>query len=189
MKRVLTLLALVMAFSTTILADDIVPIRIITSQGDIRVDLNRTKAPKTVENMLSYIKEGFYKDTAFHRVIKGFMIQGGGFTKDLKHKSTHPPIRNEADNGLKNVRGSIAMARTSDPHSATSQFFINHVDNHFLDYTSSTFQGWGYAVFGKVTSGMDVVDKITNLPTGSGGPFGRDVPKPLVIIKDIVVEH
>lgn len=189
MKRVLTLLTLLIAFSMTASADDIVPIRIITSLGDIKVDLNRTKAPKTVENMLSYIKEGFYKDSVFHRVIKDFMIQGGGFTKDLKHKSTHPPIHNEADNGLKNIRGSIAMARTSDPHSATSQFFINHVDNHFLDHTTPTFRGWGYAVFGKVTAGMDVVDKIANLPTGSGGPFGRDVPKPLVIIKDIVVEH
>jgi peptidyl-prolyl cis-trans isomerase A (cyclophilin A) len=153
-----------------------------TNKGDIVVELNADKAPKTVANFLRYVDEGFYDGTVFHRVIRGFMIQGGGFTADMKRKSTHEPVENEAKNGLKNLRGSIAMARTSDPHSATSQFFINHVNNSNLDYPS--FDGWGYAVFGKVVSGMDVVDAIAGVRTGSHGPM-RDVPRETVLIESV----
>ena len=153
-----------------------------TSKGDIVLELDADKAPKTVANFLRYVDEGFYDGTIFHRVIRGFMIQGGGFTPDMARKTTHEPVINEARNGLKNVRGSIAMARTSDPHSATSQFFINHVNNRNLDYPS--FDGWGYAVFGKVVSGMDVVDAIANSPTGSHGPM-RDVPRQTILIESV----
>lgn len=138
-----------------------------TTQGPIKIKLDSDKAPKTVENFLKYVDEGFYKGTVFHRVIKGFMIQGGGFTPDMNQKSTHPPIKNEANNGLKNKRGTLAMARTSDPNSASSQFFINHADNAFLDFKAESLQGWGYAVFGEVIEGMDVVDKIAALKTGN----------------------
>jgi cyclophilin family peptidyl-prolyl cis-trans isomerase len=153
-----------------------------TNKGDIVLELNADKAPKTVANFLRYVDEGFYDGTIFHRVIKGFMIQGGGYTPDMVKKNTHEPIENEAKNGLKNVRGSIAMARTGDPHSATSQFFINHVNNPNLDYPS--FDGWGYAVFGKVVSGMEVVDAIAATPTGPHGPM-RDVPREPIIIQSV----
>mgnify|MGYP000017530401 CR=1 FL=1 len=152
-----------------------------TNMGNIVLELNRTKAPGTVDNFLSYVKDGFYSGTVFHRVISNFMIQGGGFTEDLQQKPTKATIKNEANNGLKNVRGSIAMARTSAPHSASSQFFINVVDNAFLDYPGQ--DGFGYAVFGTVVEGMDVVDKIRNTPTGSKAPLGRDVPQTTVVIK------
>jgi len=158
-------------------------VKLSTTLGDIVIELNNEKAPKSVANFLGYVKDGFYNGTVFHRVIPGFMIQGGGFTEDLQKKGTKAPIENEANNGLKNLRGTIAMARTSDPHSATAQFFINVVNNDFLDYRSSTLNGWGYAVFGKVVQGMDVVDKIAKTPTGSGGPFPTDVPKKAIIIK------
>ncbi|WP_348759486.1 peptidylprolyl isomerase [Candidatus Methylocalor cossyra] len=159
-----------------------------TNLGDIVVTLNPSKAPVTVENFLAYVKEGFYDGTLFHRVIPGFMAQGGGFTKDFQPKPTHPPIKNEADNGLPNKRGTIAMARSSDPNSATAQFFINFKDNAFLDYRNPTPQGWGYAVFGEVTQGMDVVDKMATIPTGAGGPMPSDVPKhPIVIEKATVL--
>ncbi len=153
-----------------------------TNQGDITLVLNQEKAPKTVANFLRYVDEGFYNGTVFHRVIKNFMIQGGGLTPDLKKKNTHDPVENEAANGLKNARGSIAMARTNRPHSATAQFFINHRNNPNLDYPS--FDGWGYAVFGKVTQGMDVVDKIAASKTHFQA--GRaDVPTPPILIQSI----
>lgn len=154
-----------------------------TNQGTITLELYADKAPKSVENFLAYVDAGFYDGTAFHRVIEGFMIQGGGYTGDMKKKPTRDPVQNEADNGLKNERGTVAMARTSDPHSATAQFFINHKDNDFLDHTSKSPRGWGYTVFGKVTDGMEVVDVIAATPTGSKGPFPKDVPETAVIIE------
>ena len=162
-------------------------VKLDTSQGTIVVELNAEKAPKTVENFVQYARDGFYKATIFHRVISNFMIQGGGFTPDFQQKPTRPPIPNEAKNGLKNIRGTIAMARTGDPHSATAQFFINVKDNPSLDYPGQ--DGWGYTVFGQVVEGMDVVDKIRRLPTGSGGPDNRfqDVPKIPVVIQSVTV--
>lgn len=153
-----------------------------TNQGPIKIKLNADKAPKSVENFLKYVDEGFYNGTIFHRVIKGFMIQGGGFTADMNQKSTHPNIKNEANNGLKNTRGTLAMARTNEPHSASSQFFINHADNSFLDFKSESPQGWGYAVFGEVVEGMDVVDKIAALKTGNKKGYD-DVPETTVEVK------
>ncbi|MEK8019781.1 MAG: peptidylprolyl isomerase [Candidatus Parabeggiatoa sp.] len=158
-----------------------------TNFGKIVLELNAEKAPKAVANFLQYAKTGFYKGTIFHRVIGNFMIQGGGFTADYAEKPTHQAIINEADNRLQNTRGTIAMARTPNPHSATSQFFINVTDNFFLDHKAPTPRGWGYAVFGKVTQGMDVVDKIRKIKTGRGGPFRSDVPKTLVIIQKVSV--
>lgn len=152
-----------------------------TSHGDITLELDAAKAPTTTENFLSYARSGFFQDTIFHRVIPGFMIQGGGFTSDMTQRPTEYAIPNEATNGLKNDRGTIAMARTSDPHSATCQFFINLSDNEFLNHTAPTPQGWGYAVFGKVVEGMDVVDAIAKVPTGNHGPHA-DVPREPVII-------
>ena len=172
-----------------LLADDAHPrVRMTTNLGDIVLELDRDKAPKTVENFLRYVNEGFYDGTIFHRVIDGFMIQGGGFTPNFQKKPTHAPIENEADNGLRNKIGTIAMARTNDPHSATSQFFINVANNGFLDFRDKTRRAWGYAVFGRVVEGMDVVDKIRRSPTGSGGPFRKDVPRTPVIIEKVVVE-
>lgn len=151
-----------------------------TSQGTIVLELDAAKAPKTVENFLQYVKDGFYNGTVFHRVIDGFMIQGGGFTPDMQQKPTRAPIPNEAKNGLKNVPGSIAMARTPDPHSATAQFFINLVNNAPLDYPSR--DGWGYAVFGQVVKGMDVVQKIGKAATGNAG-FHQNVPTTPIVIE------
>ena len=162
---------------------DMPRVRLVTNQGDIVIALNQAKAPKSGENFLAYVNEGYYNGTIFHRVISGFMIQGGGFTQDFQKKSTRAPIENEANNGLKNDRGTIAMARTNQPHSATSQFFINVVNNDFLNFRSETPRGWGYAVFGTVIEGMDVVDKIRRIPTGNGGPFPSDVPQTPVIIE------
>ena len=153
-----------------------------TSMGSITIELNREKAPVTVDNFLRYVDEKHYDGTIFHRVIKGFMIQGGGFEPGMNQKATHDQIFNEAANGLKNLRGTIAMARTGDPHSASAQFFINHTDNGALDYTSSTPAGFGYCVFGKVVDGMDVVDKIATVATGQAGPFG-DVPTENIVLK------
>jgi len=158
-----------------------------TNHGDIQLELAEDKAPKTVANFLSYVKDGHYDGTIFHRVIGNFMIQGGGFTPDFKQKSTKAPIENEANNGLANKRGTIAMARTGAPHSATAQFFINVVDNDFLNFTGKNPRGWGYAVFGKVTKGMEVADKIRAVPTGAAGPFRRDAPKTPVVINSIKV--
>lgn len=158
-----------------------------TNLGDFEVELFDKEAPETVKNFLSYVESGFYEGTVFHRVIPGFMAQGGGYTEDLEDKDGGEPIRNEASNGLKNERGTIAMARTNNPHSATSQFFINYVDNYFLDYVSETPQGWGYAVFGKVTKGMEVVDEMAKIPTGSSGYFGSDVPQKPIVIKSVKI--
>jgi cyclophilin family peptidyl-prolyl cis-trans isomerase len=155
-----------------------------TSQGKITLELDQDKAPKTVENFLRYVNEGFYSGTIFHRVIKDFMIQGGGFMPDMQRKQTHEPVENEAKNGLKNKRGSIAMARTSRPHSATAQFFINHKDNDFLDYPSR--DGWGYCVFGKVVEGMDVVDAIANQKTGIKNRL-PNVPETTILIEKVSV--
>ena len=157
-----------------------------TSRGTITLELDEAKAPETVRNFVDYAKAGHYDGTIFHRVIDGFMIQGGGFTKDMNQKPTRAPIRNEAMNGLKNARGTIAMARTMVVDSATSQFFINLVDNDFLDFTSPTPQGFGYAVFGKVTDGLDVVDAIAKVKTGFSGPH-QNVPETAVVIKKVSV--
>ncbi|MCG5073510.1 peptidylprolyl isomerase [Paraburkholderia tagetis] len=157
-----------------------------TNHGVIKLELNAEKAPKTVANFLNYVKSGHYDGTVFHRVIDGFMIQGGGFEAGMQQKPTQAPIENEANNGLKNERGSIAMARTNDPHSASAQFFINVADNDFLNHSSPTPQGWGYAVFGKVVEGQDVVDKIRKVKTGSKG-FHQDVPVDDVVIEKAVV--
>ncbi len=164
-----------------------------TNFGDIKIALNHEKAPITAENFLNYCKSGFYNNTIFHRVIDGFMIQGGGMEAGMREKSTAAPIQNEANNGLSNKRGTIAMARTSDPHSATAQFFINVADNTFLDHRAKELFGkkmvqeWGYAVFGEVIEGMDVVDKIKGVKTGNSG-FHQDVPKEDVIITSVSVE-
>ncbi|MGU7775211.1 peptidylprolyl isomerase [Burkholderia sp. MR1-5-21] len=157
-----------------------------TNHGVIKLELDAAKAPKTVENFLNYVKKGHYDGTVFHRVINGFMIQGGGFEPGLKQKPTDAPIDNEANNGLKNDMYTIAMARTNDPHSATAQFFINVNDNDFLNHSSPTPQGWGYAVFGKVVEGQDVVDKIKAVKTGNAG-FHQDVPTDDVVIEKAVV--
>jgi peptidyl-prolyl cis-trans isomerase B (cyclophilin B) len=159
-----------------------------TSKGDIRIELDADKAPVTVANFLDYARAGHYDNTVFHRVIGGFMIQGGGFDTSMNQKSTNAPIKNEADNGLKNTTGTIAMARTPDPHSATAQFFINVSDNTFLDFTSPTPQGWGYAVFGKVTDGMDVVRAIEKVQTGNKAGH-QDVPLTEVVIKKVIIEE
>ena len=158
-------------------------VKLQTSLGDIVIKLDQAKAPASVANFLAYVKSGHYDGTIFHRVIPGFMAQGGGFTEKWDQKSTQAPIKNEANNGLLNKRGTIAMARTSDPQSATAQFFINYADNAFLDFKGETQQGWGYAVFGEVVQGMDVVDKMATVPTGRGGPMPTDVPQTAIVIK------
>ncbi|MEQ1976061.1 peptidylprolyl isomerase A [Xenorhabdus sp. SGI240] len=154
-------------------------VKLVTSAGEIELELDSNKAPMTTKNFVEYVNEGFYNNTIFHRVIPGFMIQGGGFTKDMKQKATREPIKNEADNGLRNLRGTIAMARTADKDSATSQFFINVTDNAFLDHGQRDF---GYAVFGKVVKGMDVVDKISQVKTENVGPYQNVPAKPIVIL-------
>ncbi|MFN5745366.1 MAG: peptidylprolyl isomerase [Methylococcaceae bacterium] len=164
-------------------------VKLHTTLGDVVIKLDAAKAPVSVENFLTYVKNGHYDGTIFHRVIPGFMAQGGGFTEKWDQKPTGAPIKNEADNGVLNKRGTIAMARTSDPQSATAQFFINYSDNAFLDFKSPNPQGWGYAVFGEVVSGMDVVDKMATVPTGRGGPMPTDVPQTAIVIeKASVVE-
>lgn len=157
----------------------------IANRGVITLELDAAKAPKSVANFLAYVNKGHFDNTIFHRVIPGFMIQGGGFEPGMKQKATDKPIENEANNGLKNAHYTMAMARTSDPHSATAQFFINVADNGFLNHTSPSAQGWGYAVFGKVVSGTDVVDKIAAVKTGQSG-FHGDVPKEDVVIEKAV---
>jgi peptidyl-prolyl cis-trans isomerase B (cyclophilin B) len=153
-----------------------------TNHGDISIELDYEKAPKTAANFEQYVRDGFYDGVIFHRVIDGFMLQGGGFTPGMKQKDTRVTIENEADNGLKNLTGTLAMARTMDPHSASAQFFINVKDNSFLDHSAKTSQGWGYAVFGKVVDGMDVVNKIKGVKTTSRGGH-QDVPE-----KDVIIE-
>ncbi|NLB30618.1 MAG: peptidyl-prolyl cis-trans isomerase [Alcaligenaceae bacterium] len=157
-------------------------VKLITNKGDIILELDGEKAPVTTENFLNYVKEGFYTNVIFHRVIPNFMIQGGGFEPGMKEKNTNAPIKNEADNGLKNDKYTIAMARTQDPHSASAQFFINSNNNDFLNFTAPSVQGWGYAVFGKVVEGTEVVDSIEKVATGTRG-FHGDVPR-----EDIVIE-
>ena len=157
-----------------------------TNVGTIRLELYPAKAPKTVENFLQYAKDGHFNGTIFHRVIDNFMIQGGGYDKTFREKKGRDPIQNEAKNGLKNDLGTIAMARTSAPHSASSQFFINGKNNDFLNAANAQ-DGWGYTVFGKVVSGMDVVMKISKSPTGSGGPFPADVPREMVVIESVTL--
>ena len=161
-------------------------VTIATTVGQMTLELDADNAPKTVENFLSYASSGFYDGTIFHRVINNFMIQGGGFTTDMEQKPTRAPVDNEANNGLKNERGTIAMARTQDPHSATAQFFINVQDNDFLNHTGENMQGWGYTVFGKITQGEDVLDKIRCVQTGSQGGH-QDVPTEPIIIESISV--
>lgn len=178
-------LILMMCLNNVVMAENAKPqVRLETNFGDIDLELDREKAPKSVANFMEYVNRGFYNNTIFHRVIDGFMIQGGGFTPDYERKNTNPPVENEANNMLKNTTGTIAMARTSSPHSGTSQFFINVADNSFLDYTAPTMRGWGYAVFGKVIAGMNAVNEIKGLPTGPGGPFRKDAPQsPVIILK------
>src|SRR5918998_4890973 len=157
-------------------------VKLHTNFGVITIELDAERAPDTVANFLEYVKSGFFDNTVFHRVIDGFMIQGGGFEPGMKQKTTRAPVKNEADNGLKNDKYTVAMARTSDPHSATAQFFINVADNAFLNHTAPTAQGWGYCVFGRVTEGKDVVDKIKKVLTGNRG-MHQDVP-----MEDVVIE-
>ena len=180
----LVILSATAAGSGALAADPQVDIK--TNVGTIRLELYPAKAPKTVENFLQYAKDGHFNGTIFHRVIDNFMIQGGGFDKAYKQKPTRPSIQNEAKNGLKNDLGTVAMARTSAPHSASSQFFINGKNNDFLNAAEAQ-DGWGYTVFGKVVSGMDVVTKISKTPTGSGGPFPTDVPRDAVVIESVTV--
>jgi peptidyl-prolyl cis-trans isomerase B (cyclophilin B) len=157
-------------------------VKLTTSMGPITIELDKTKAPVSVDNFVKYVESGHYNGTIFHRVIDGFMVQGGGFDKDMRQKATNPPIKNEADNGLKNDKYTVAMARTQVPDSASSQFFINVKDNAFLNHTAKNVQGWGYAVFGKVVEGQDVVDRIKKVPTGNVRGMG-DVPLEAVVIE------
>lgn len=187
MKRLLAVLAIFLFAATGPHASAKDPagkprVRMTTSLGAIELELYADKAPLTVRNFLAYVERGYYNGIVFHRVIPGFMIQGGGFVPGLREKSTGVPVKNEADNGLKNLAGTLAMARTSDPQSAAAQFFINTVDNFALDHRDKTDRGWGYAVFGKVTKGMDVVKKIESVPTHTVGPF-QNVP-----VKDAVIQ-
>ncbi len=156
-----------------------------TNFGTFVITLDQAKAPKSVANFLSYVDAKHYDGTIFHRVIKTFMVQGGGYDQQYEKRGVRAPIQNEADNGVKNTRGTVAMARTGDPHSATAQFFVNVVDNKFLDHTGKDQRGWGYAVFGTVTDGMDVVDKIKEVATGANGPFDKDCPDDDVVIRHI----
>lgn len=158
-------------------------VEMVTSKGTMIIELYPDKAPKTVENFLQYVKDGAYDGTIFHRVIRNFMNQGGGFTEDFTKVETREPIQNEADNGLKNLKYTVAMARTSAPHSATNQFFINTKDNDFLNHTGKSMRGWGYTVFGKVVEGQNVADIISRVATGSGGPFDKDVPRTTITIE------
>ena len=163
-------------------------IKLNTSMGTIVIELDSDKAPKTAANFLQYARDGFYDGTIFHRVINNFMIQGGGMQPGMVEKQTREPIENEADNGLSNLKGTIAMARTQAPHSATAQFFINVADNTFLDHSAPNPQGWGYCVFGKVIEGMDVVEKIKDVPTGNAG-YHQDVPLEDVVIESVEVDE
>ena len=183
MKRLLTLVVAMLAAAFTTSAADNPRVILETSKGKIVLELYADKAPQTVKNFIAYVDAQFYNNTVFHRVIPSFMIQGGGFTADMQQKSTRPPIRNEADNGLRNLRSTVAMARTPDPHSATAQFFINTVDNKALNHRDKSPRGWGYAVFGRVVEGMEVVDRISGVKTGTRGRF-QDVPlEPVVILR------
>ena len=179
-RRTAAALVLVMSGVTTAFAANPI-VEMSTSLGTVRMELYADKAPKTVENFLQYVKDRFYDGTVFHRVIPGFMVQGGGFTGQMEQKKTREPVANEAQNGLKNTLGTVAMARTPNPHSATAQFFINVADNDFLNFTGPTQQGFGYCVFGRVTQGMEVIDKIAAVPTGNQGGHQNVPLKPVVI--------
>ena len=157
-------------------------VKLETSKGTMVIELYPDKAPKSVANFLAYVNAGAYDGTIFHRVIKDFMNQGGGFTPDFKKLETRDPIQNEADNGLKNLKYTVAMARTGEPHSATNQFFINTGDNAFLDHSGKSMRGWGYTVFGKVIEGQNIAGAISRVPTGPGGPFSKDVPRTEILI-------
>jgi len=188
MRAIIVVLGSLLAAATVAAKEGDNPVVLMkTSMGDIVIELDAAKAPVTTANFLAYVKDKAYDGTIFHRVIDGFMIQGGGFDKDMKQKPTKAPIKNEAGNGLKNTTGTIAMARTSDPNSATAQFFINVKDNTALDYRNDTPSGIGYAVFGKVTKGMDVVEKIKAVPTSNKGGHG-DVPVTPVVIESVTVQ-
>jgi cyclophilin family peptidyl-prolyl cis-trans isomerase len=194
LNSIFTLLAFLALPLTAVSADQLAKsdsprVRMTTSMGVIELELDSKRAPITVKNFLGYVYSGFYNGTIFHRAIPGFMIQGGGFTPGMKEKPTGGKINNEADNGLKNLAGTIAMARTPDPHSASAQFFINSVDNAFLDHRDKSMQGWGYAVFGKVTKGMDVVKKIEAVSTGNAGMHQNVPVKDVVIIKVEVIKN
>ena len=182
--KLLTVFSLLFSTITTVHAAN-PQVEIKTNFGTIVLELYPDKAPKTVENFLSYVKDGYYTGTVFHRVIPGFMIQGGGFDKTLRQKPARQPVENEAANGLRNEIGTVAMARTSDPHSASAQFFINVANNAFLNHTAPTPQGYGYTVFGKIIKGMEVVNKIADVPTGPAGPFPSDVPNVTVVIEEV----
>ncbi len=184
-RSIFALLATVFAYSTAAHANDKVEVTVTTNMGNITIVLDAAKAPVTVKNFLRYVDEGYYEGTTFHRVIPDFMVQGGGFDKNYDKKPTHDTIMNEADNGLKNNRGTIAMARTNAPHSASAQFFINVKDNDFLNHTAKNSRGWGYTVFGEVIKGMKIVDQIQHVRTGRGGPFPTDVPKKMIVIEKV----
>ena len=187
LRKQIFLIVFILLFSiTSNIQAETTMVKMDTNQGTIMLELDADNAPNTVANFLTYAKEGFFDGTIFHRVISNFMIQGGGFTEDMNQKTTHDPIKNEANNGLKNDNGTIAMARTGDPHSATAQFFINVKDNDFLNFSSETPQGWGYAVFGKVTEGMDIVEKIKATETTTKGPY-QDVPVEAIIIEKVSI--
>lgn len=183
--QLLTILCVLIAAPA--FAQDLPRVSLQTSAGTIVIELDSERAPMSVDNFLGYVNSGFYSDTLFHRVIDGFMIQGGGFSPKFMRKQTKSPIQNEANNGLKNRAYTISMARTNSPHSATSQFFINTVDNPNLDHTAPTGRGWGYAVFGRVIEGFEVVDNIGTVATGSAGPFPRDVPTEAIVIEAVTL--
>lgn len=182
MKRFLSIAAILGVFMSANANSECPQVLMKTNKGDITIDLMCDDAPNTTANFIQYVKDGFYTGVVFHRVIPGFMVQGGGFEPGMKQKATLAPIENEADNGLKNVTGSLSMARTGDPHSASSQFFINVADNAFLDFKAKNNQGWGYAVFAQVSAGMDVVNEIVAVQTGSKGGH-QDVP-----VEDVIIE-
>ncbi len=182
-KLLLVLATIALTFQLQLVHAANPKVKMETSKGTMIIELYADKAPKSVANFLSYVNAGAYDGTIFHRVIKDFMNQGGGFTPDYKKVDTKDPIQNEADNGLKNLKYTVAMARTGEPHSATNQFFINTADNAFLDYTGKSMRGWGYAVFGNVIEGQNVADIISRAATGSGGPFSQDVPRTPIIIE------
>ncbi len=182
-KLLLVLATIALTFQLQLVHAANPKVKMETSKGTIIIELYADKAPKSVANFLSYVNAGAYDGTIFHRVIKDFMNQGGGFTPDYKKVDTKDPVQNEADNGLKNLKYTVAMARTGEPHSATNQFFINTADNAFLDYTGKSMRGWGYTVFGNVIEGQNIADIISRAATGSGGPFSQDVPRTPIIIE------
>lgn len=184
-KLLLSITALALTFQLQIAQAENPKVKMETSKGTMIIELYPDKAPKTVANFLQYVNDGAYDGTIFHRVIKDFMNQGGGFTADFKKVDTRDPIQNEADNGLKNEKYTVAMARTGEPHSATNQFFINTADNEFLNHTGKSMRGWGYTVFGKVIEGQNIAGAISRVQTGPGGPFQKDVPRKTITIEKV----